>query len=125
LGPIWRNGRASDCRPIKKRREGVDFFPLQVELEEKLYAAGIIKGSRWIKREGRPTDQAILTGRMIDRAIRPLFVPGDNRDIQVIVSVLAVDQENDHDIVSLLAASAVLAISGLNGTDRSAVSASV
>ena len=97
----------------KNEREGVDFFPLQVELEEKLYAAGIIKGSRWIKREGRPTDQAILTGRMIDRSIRPLFVPGDNRDIQVIVSVLAVDQENDHDIVSLLAASAVLAISGL------------
>jgi len=97
----------------KYEREGVDFFPLQVELEEKLYAAGIIKGSRWIKREGRPTDQAILTGRMIDRSVRPLFVPGDNRDIQVIISVLAVDQENDHDIVSLLAASAVLAISGL------------
>ncbi|MFA5162919.1 MAG: polyribonucleotide nucleotidyltransferase [Patescibacteria group bacterium] len=97
----------------KTEREGIDFFPLMVEFEEKLYAAGIIKGSRWIKREGRPTDQSILTGRMIDRSIRPLFVKGDNRDVQVIITVLAVDQENDYDIVSLLAASAVLAISGL------------
>ncbi len=69
----------------KTEREGVDFFPLMVELDEKLYAAGIIKGSRWVKREGRPTDQAVLTGRMIDRAIRPLFTPGDNRDVQIII----------------------------------------
>lgn len=98
----------------KTEREGIDFFPLMVEFEEKLYAAGIIKGSRWIKREGRPTDQSVLTGRMIDRSIRPLFTKGDNRDVQVIITVLAVDQENDYDIVSLLAASAVLAISGLD-----------
>jgi len=98
----------------KTEREGIDFFPLMVEFEEKLYAAGIIKGSRWIKREGRPTDQSVLTGRMIDRSIRPLFAAGDNRDVQVIITVLAVDQENDYDIVSLLAASAALAISGLN-----------
>jgi polyribonucleotide nucleotidyltransferase len=98
----------------KREREGIDFFPLMVEFEEKLYAAGIIKGSRWIKREGRPTDLSILTGRMIDRAIRPLFASGDNRDVQIIITVLAVDQENDYDIVSLVAASAVLAISGLN-----------
>lgn len=97
----------------KHEREGIDFFPLMVEFDEKLYAAGIIKGSRWIKREGRPTDSAILTGRMIDRSIRPLFAPGDNRDVQIIITTLAVDQENDHDIVSLVAASAVLAISGL------------
>ncbi len=97
----------------KTEREGVSFFPLMVELEEKLYAAGLIKGSRWIKREGRPSDQAILTGRMIDRAIRPLFVPGDNRDIQVILTTLAIDKENNHDIVALIAASAALAISGL------------
>ena len=57
----------------KTERDGIDFFPLMVEFEEKLYAAGIIKGSRWLKREGRPTDDAILTGRMIDRSIRPLF----------------------------------------------------
>ncbi len=98
----------------KNEREGIDFFPLMVEFEEKLYAAGIIKGSRWIKREGRPTDQSILAGRMIDRSIRPLFADGDNRDVQVITTVLAVDQENDHDIVALIAASAALSISGLN-----------
>ncbi|MFA6514581.1 MAG: polyribonucleotide nucleotidyltransferase [Patescibacteria group bacterium] len=97
----------------KTEREGVNFFPLMVDFEEKLYAAGIIKGSRWVKREGRPTDQSVLTGRMIDRSIRPLFVTGDNRDIQVIVTVLAIDQENDYDIVSLLAASAALSISGI------------
>ncbi|MFA6995383.1 MAG: polyribonucleotide nucleotidyltransferase [Patescibacteria group bacterium] len=97
----------------KTEREGIDFFPLMVELDEKLYAAGIIKGSRWIKREGRPTDSAVLTGRMIDRSIRPLFTPSDNRDVQVIITTLTVDQENDHDVVALIAASAVLAISGL------------
>lgn len=97
----------------KNEREGIDFFPLMVEFEEKLYAAGIIKGSRWIKREGRPTDQSILTGRMIDRAIRPLFETDDKRDIQVIVTVLAVDQENDYDVVGLIAASAALSIAGL------------
>ena len=97
----------------KTERDGVDFFPLMVDFEEKLYAAGIIKGSQWVKREGRPTDQSVLTGRMIDRAIRPLFNQEDKRDVQVIISVLAVDQENDYDIVSLLAASAVLSISGI------------
>ncbi len=97
-----------------KTARDVDFFPLMVDLEEKLYAAGIIKGSKWIKREGRPTDQAILTGRMIDRSIRPLFNEEDNRDVQVIITVLAVDQENDHDIVSLIAASAALSISGVD-----------
>lgn len=98
----------------KAERDGVDFFPLMVDFEEKLYAAGIIKGSQWIKREGRPTDQSVLTGRMIDRSIRPLFDQNDRRDVQVIISVLAVDGENDYDIVSLLAASAVLSISGIN-----------
>jgi polyribonucleotide nucleotidyltransferase len=97
----------------KSEREGVDFFPLMVDFEEKLYAAGIIKGSQWVKREGRPTDQSVLTGRMIDRAIRPLFNQDDKRDVQVIISVLAVDGENDYDIVSLLAASAALSISGI------------
>jgi polyribonucleotide nucleotidyltransferase len=97
----------------KSERDGVDFFPLMVDFEEKLYAAGIIKGSQWVKREGRPTDQSVLTGRMIDRAIRPLFNQDDKRDVQVIISVLAVDGENDYDIVSLLAASAALSISGI------------
>src|SRR3990167_7191339 len=57
----------------KNIRDGIDYFPLMVDFEEKLYAAGKIKGSRFIKREGRPSDEAILTGRMVDRAIRPLF----------------------------------------------------
>lgn len=98
----------------KTERDGVDFFPLMVDFEEKLYAAGIIKGSQWIKREGRPSDQSVLTGRMIDRSIRPLFDQSDRRDVQVIISVLAVDGENDYDIVSLIAASAALSISGVN-----------
>lgn len=98
----------------KTEREGIDFFPLMVEFEEKLYAAGIIKGSRWVKREGRPTDQSILTGRMIDRAIRPLFNDEERRDVQLIVTVLSVDGENDYDVVSLIAASAALSISGID-----------
>jgi len=98
----------------RSEREGVSFFPLMVDFDEKLYAAGIIKGSRWIKREGRPSDQAVLAGRMMDRSIRPLFDQSDRRDVQVIITSLAVDQENDHYIVSLVAASAALAISGVN-----------
>lgn len=95
-------------------REGIDFFPLMVDFEEKLYAAGIIKGSKWIKREGRPTDESILTGRMIDRSIRPLFNEDSRKDIQVVLSVMSVDQKNDFDIVSLVAASAALSISGVD-----------
>ena len=93
-------------------RDGVEFFPLMVEFQERFYAAGIIKGSRWIKREGRPSDESVLTGRMIDRTIRPLFDQDDRRDIQVILTVLSIDQENDYDIVALIAASAALSISG-------------
>ena len=98
----------------KGEREGVDYFPLMVDFEEKLYAAGIIKGSRWIKREGRPTDEAILTGRMIDRSIRPLFDGDTRKETQVILSVLSADGENDFDIVSMVAAAAVLSISGID-----------
>jgi len=97
----------------RKEREGIDFFPLMIEFEERLYAAGIIKGSRWIKREGRPTDDSILAGRMIDRSIRPLFDNQSRKEVQVVITILSVDQENDHDIVSLVAASAALAISGV------------
>ncbi|MCX6795207.1 MAG: polyribonucleotide nucleotidyltransferase [Candidatus Falkowbacteria bacterium] len=98
----------------KTERDGIEFFPLMVEFEEKLYAAGIIKGSRWLKREGRPTDDAVLTGRMIDRSIRPLFNQEDRRDIQVITSVMSYDLVNDYDVTALIAASAVLAISGID-----------
>lgn len=98
----------------KIERANIDFFPLMVEFEERLYAAGIIKGSRWIKREGRPSDEAVLAGRMIDRSIRPLFSDASRKDVQVMITVLSADQKNDHDIVSLVAASAVLSISGLD-----------
>lgn len=97
----------------KTERDGIDFFPLMVEFEERFYAAGIIKGSRWIKREGRPSDEAILTGRMIDRSVRPLFNQASRRDVQVVLTVLSVDRENDYDVVALVAASAALAISGI------------
>lgn len=92
-------------------RDGMDFFPLMVEYEERLYAAGRIKGSRFIKKEGRPTDEAVLVGRAIDRAIRPLF---DNRirtDIQVVVTCLSFDGENDPDVLGLIGASCALHMS--------------
>lgn len=98
----------------KNRRAEINYFPLMVDYEEKLYAAGKIKGSRFIKREGRPTDEAILNGRMIDRAIRPLFNDKDRNDIQVILSVLSVDQENVPAIVGLIAASLALSTSPIN-----------
>ncbi len=96
-----------------KQREGINFLPLVVDYEEKLYAAGRIKGSRFIKREGRPTDEAILTGRLIDRTLRPLFSQAIRNEIQIVVTVLCVDGENDPDIPSLIAASLALAVSNI------------
>ncbi|PLX27603.1 polyribonucleotide nucleotidyltransferase [Candidatus Parcubacteria bacterium] len=92
-------------------RDGIDYFPLMVNYEEKLYAAGRIKGSRFIKREGRPSDDAILTSRIIDRAIRPLFDERVRNDIQVILTALSADGENEAAIVGLVAASAVISMS--------------
>jgi polyribonucleotide nucleotidyltransferase len=97
----------------KDVRPGLGFFPLMVEYEEKLYAAGRIKGSRFIKREGRPTDEAVLVARFIDRAIRPLFDTRLQNDVQVIVTTLAFDGENDPDIIGLIAASCALHISDI------------
>ncbi len=97
----------------KEERPGISFFPLMVDMEERFYAAGMIKGSRWIKREGRPSDDSVLTGRMVDRSIRPLFNDEQRRDVQVMLTVLSVDHENSHDIVALVAASAALAVSGV------------
>lgn len=93
--------------------EGRDFFPLTVEYEEKFYAAGKIYGSRFLKRESRPTDEAILTSRMIDRAIRPLFPKDFKREVQVIVTCLSWDGENDPDIPGFIAASFALATSNI------------
>lgn len=94
-------------------REGIDYFPLMVDYEEKLYAAGKIKGSRFIKLEGRPTDEAILSARLVDRAIRPLFPKWLRNDVQVILTVLSFDKENDPDVAGLNAAAAALSISSI------------
>jgi len=96
----------------ENKREGIDYFPLMVDYEERLYAAGKIKGSRWVKREGRPTDDAVLTARLVDRSIRPLFPKDFYNDIQVIITVLSYDGENGPDILSVLAASAALMQAG-------------
>ncbi|MBU0546009.1 polyribonucleotide nucleotidyltransferase [Patescibacteria group bacterium] len=92
----------------KRTREGIDFFPLMVNFEEKLYAAGKIKGSRFIKREGRPTDDAILSGRLVDRAIRPLFDPETRNDVQVILTALSYDGVSDPQVAAMVAASIAL-----------------
>ena len=94
-------------------REGIDFFALRVDYEEKLYASGIIKSSRFLKREGRPTDEAILKARLIDRAIRPLFPKGYRNEVQVVVTILAFDGENSPEIIGALAAYAAIHISDL------------
>lgn len=91
----------------------VDYFPLSVEYEEKLYAGGKISSSRFIKRETRPTEEAVLTSRLIDRSIRPLFPKDYQAEVQVIITVLSVDGENDPGILALIAASAALAISDI------------
>lgn len=96
-----------------KEREDIDYFPLYVEYVERLYAGGIIKGSRWVKREGRPSDEAILAARLIDRSIRPLFPENFRREVQVVVTVLSVDQENDPVLLGALATSAALTISDI------------
>ena len=95
------------------QRTDIDWFPLQVEYQEKLYAGGKIKGSRWVKREGRPSDEAILTSRVIDRSIRPLFSEGFKAEVQVVVTPLSADEENDMDVLALCTVSAALSISGL------------
>ena len=94
-------------------RDGIDFFPLLVDYEERLYAAGKIKGSRWMKREGRATDEAILTGRVIDRTLRPMFNENMRNDIQVVTTILSIDGENDPDMVAVNAASMALHISDI------------
>lgn len=87
------------------------YFPLSVDYRERLSAGGRIKGSRWVKREGRPTDDEILTARLIDRSIRPLFPENYNKDVQVIISVLSMDMENSPDMIAAAAVSAAVAVS--------------
>ncbi|OGC81764.1 MAG: polyribonucleotide nucleotidyltransferase [Candidatus Abawacabacteria bacterium RBG_16_42_10] len=98
---------------VAEPRPGIDFFPLLIDYEEKFYASGKIRGSRYMKREGRPSDNAILADRLIDRPIRPLFPKGFINDVQVICTVLSADSENDPAIVALIGASAALSLAGL------------
>lgn len=97
----------------KEPRDGIDFFPLLVDYEERLYAAGKIKGSRWVKREGRATDDAILTGRVIDRTLRPMFPESMRNDVQIVTTVLCIDGIHDPDMVAVNAASMALTISSI------------
>jgi polyribonucleotide nucleotidyltransferase len=96
----------------REPRVGIDFFPLTVNYQEKTFAAGKIPGG-YFKREGRPTEKETLVSRLIDRPIRPLFVPGFKHETQIVITVLSHDLENDPDVVGLVAASAALTISGL------------
>src|SRR6187401_1841518 len=91
-------------------RPGLDFFPLTVDFEERMYAAGKIPGG-FIKREARPSEAATLAARLTDRPIRPLFPKGYYNDVQVVLTVLSTDQENDPDIIALNGASAALSVS--------------
>jgi len=90
----------------------MDYFPLSIDYEEKFYAAGKISGSRFIKREGRPSDEAILIGRIIDRPIRPLFPKGYRQEVQVVSSVLSLDPSFRPDMIGMIAASAALMLTG-------------
>lgn len=90
----------------------LDYFPLSIDYEEKFYAAGKISGSRFIKREGRPSDDAVLIGRLIDRPIRPLFPKGYRQEIQVVATVLSTDPDFRPDVVAMIAASSALMLTG-------------
>lgn len=92
--------------------EGFDYFPLSIDYEERMYAAGRISGSRFMKREGRPTDEAILTGRLIDRPIRPLFPKGFRNEAQIVTTVLSLDPELGAEAPAMIAASAAMMLTG-------------
>ena len=95
-----------------KSRDKIDFLPLTVDYQEKTFAAGKIPGG-FFKREGRPTEKEILTSRLIDRAMRPLFPKGYDKETQIVVNVLSIDRENDSDTLALIATSAALEVSDI------------
>jgi polyribonucleotide nucleotidyltransferase len=97
---------------VSSRPVQLDYFPLSIDYEEKFYAAGKISGSRFIKREGRPSDEAILIGRLIDRPIRPLFPKGYRQEVQVVSTVMSLDPTFRPDAIAMIAASAALMLSG-------------
>lgn len=109
-------GRLGDTMILATVVEGKDradlgYFPLTIEYVERLYAGGRIKGSRWVKREGRPTDDSILIARLIDRSVRPLFPKEYTKEVQIVVTVLSVDGENEPDMLALNAVSLALSLS--------------
>jgi len=95
------------------RKVDLGYFPLSVEFAEKLYASGIIKGSRWIKRDGRPSDDVILKARVIDRSLRPMFPDGITNEVQIINTVFSYDEENDPDMLGMLGSAIGLSISDI------------
>ena len=98
---------------VSSRPVVLDYFPLSIDYEEKFYAAGKISGSRFINREGRPSDEAILIGRLIDRPIRPLFPKGYRQEVQVVASVLSLDPNFRPDSIAMIASSAALMLAGV------------
>src|SRR3989344_5977697 len=97
---------------MSNHESNLDYFPLSVEYEEKFYAVGAILGSRFMRREGRPSDEAVLSGRVVDRTIRPLFPKGLKREVQVIITVISIE-DYDTDILAVNAASLALATSDI------------
>src|SRR3989338_5016224 len=95
-----------------KPMSGFDYFPLSIDYEEKMYAAGKISGSRFIKREGRPSDDAILIGRLIDRPIRPLWPKGYRQEVQGVATVLSMDPAFRPDMIAMIAMSAAFMLTG-------------
>jgi polyribonucleotide nucleotidyltransferase len=100
------------CAVTVGKKSSGDFFPLQVVYEERYYAVGKIKSSQWNKREGRPGDNAVLTGRMIDRSLRSLFEPSIRTEIQVVITVLSLDKIHPPDTLSVIGASVALSLCG-------------
>ncbi len=98
---------------MSKEPKDLDYFPLTVDYEERFYAAGKILGSQFIRREGRPSEEAILTSRIVDRTIRPLFDQYIRNEIQLVITALSIDDENDPDILSIIAASLALSVSDI------------
>ncbi|MDP3004205.1 MAG: polyribonucleotide nucleotidyltransferase, partial [Candidatus Azambacteria bacterium] len=97
----------------KDQKIGADFLPLTVDYEEKYYARGKILGSRFMRREGRPSEEAILNARLIDRAMRPLFDQSIRNEVQIVTTVLSMDEKNDPDVLAINAASVALMISDI------------
>ncbi|HEY7626986.1 MAG TPA: polyribonucleotide nucleotidyltransferase [Ilumatobacteraceae bacterium] len=112
LAGIGRTLVLATANAAKDVRPGTDFFPLTIDVEERAYAAGKVPGS-FFRREGRPTEEAILTCRLTDRPLRPAFPDGFRNETQVVLTVLGADQANPHDVISINAASAALMISGI------------